>query len=333
MQIIKPSYYDRFHCLAGACPDSCCHEWTVVVDEQSAARYRALSGQLGDRLRGVLSVEEGETILALTSDGRCPMWRQDGLCCIQAQLGADALCETCAQFPRLRHDYGDFVELGLELSCPEAARLILADNHNTVTEQQPGGDSPDYDAGLMTTLRHSRSQALALVDDRRFTPPQALAALLLYGISVQQQLDGGGLATADPEGDLAFARSLPLSPTGNPLEFCKKLNILTDRWRAALDSPADGCWSEMHRALARYFINRYWLQAVSDWDLVSRVKFTVFSCLVIKLLGGDIAQTAQLYAKEIENDPDNVEAILDGAYTDAVLTDTNLLYLLLEESQ
>ena len=28
-------------------------------------------------------------------------------------------------FPRLTHDYGDFAELGLELSCPEAAKLIL----------------------------------------------------------------------------------------------------------------------------------------------------------------------------------------------------------------
>ena len=81
--------------------------------------------------------------------------------------------------------------------------------------------------------------------------------------------------------------------------------------------------------MARYFILRYWLQAVSDYDLISRVKLAVSACLVIHALGGDMTQTAQAFSKEIENDPDNVEAILDGAYTSPALTDTQLLTLLL----
>jgi hypothetical protein len=49
----------------------------------------------------------------------------------------------------------------------------------------------------------------------------------------------------------------------------------------------------------------------------------------VRHLGGDLVQTAQLYDKEIENNIDNVEAILDGAYTSAALTDEKLLGLLL----
>ena len=81
--------------------------------------------------------------------------------------------------------------------------------------------------------------------------------------------------------------------------------------------------------MARYFIQRYWLQAVSDYDLISRVKLTVTSCLVVKALGGDILETAQLYSKEIENDANNLDAILDGAYTSPALTDLSMLSLLL----
>ena len=33
MEVTKPSYYDSFRCLASACPDSCCKEWDVDVDE------------------------------------------------------------------------------------------------------------------------------------------------------------------------------------------------------------------------------------------------------------------------------------------------------------
>ena len=124
MKITKPDYFDRFRCLAGGCPDSCCQEWEVQVDPDSASRYRKLPGPLGNDLRRVLRDEDGETYMTI-SEGRCPMWRLDGLCRIQAELGEEALCKTCREFPRLTHDYGDFVEQGLELSCPEAARLIL----------------------------------------------------------------------------------------------------------------------------------------------------------------------------------------------------------------
>ena len=82
-------------------------------------------------------------------------------------------------------------------------------------------------------------------------------------------------------------------------------------------------------ALARYLIGRYWLQAVSDYDLVCRVKFIVIACLLVGLLGGGFPETAQLFSKEIENDADNVDAILDAAYTCPAFADDRLLGLLL----
>ena len=35
MLVRVPDYFDRFHCLAGACPHSCCVGWEVVVDEET----------------------------------------------------------------------------------------------------------------------------------------------------------------------------------------------------------------------------------------------------------------------------------------------------------
>ena len=32
MKVYYPQYYNDFHCIAAACPDSCCKEWTVDVD-------------------------------------------------------------------------------------------------------------------------------------------------------------------------------------------------------------------------------------------------------------------------------------------------------------
>ncbi len=78
-------------------------------------------------------------------------------------------------------------------------------------------------------------------------------------------------------------------------------------------------------------MGRYWLQAVSDYDLYSRVKFCILACLLVRHLGGDIFRTAQLFSKEIENDADNVDAILDAAYTHPAFTDDKLLGMLLED--
>ena len=77
-----------------------------------------------------------------------------------------------------------------------------------------------------------------------------------------------------------------------------------------------------------YGIRRYWLQAVSDFDIACRVKFLIGSCILLAHLGGDLVATAQLWSKEIENDPDNVERLLDGAYTSPAFTDLNLISLL-----
>lgn len=331
MYIRKPAYYDRFRCLGGACPDSCCKDWQIQVDEASARRYLALPGALGDRLRQVLVQEGGQTVMAVR-EGRCPMWRRDGLCRIQAELGEEALCQVCRDFPRLTHDYGDFTELGLELSCPEAARWILTGDPRDCQVGEIPGDMPgDYDREAMAVLKRTREKALDLVMDPSYSVGEALALVLLYGCQAQAELDGGEERPFPVQAALEEARSL--AKTGDlgqiPRAFLE-LEILTDFWRQRLLAPVEGPWTDGFRALAGYLVQRYWLQAVADYDLYSRVKLVIAACLVIKALGEDFSSTAQLFSKEIENNADNVDALLDGAYDNPAFRDDLLLGLLLD---
>ena len=330
MLITKPSYFDTFRCIAGRCPDSCCKEWDVQVDETAAEYYRSLPGELGRRLREVLSTEDGETVMTIV-DGRCPMWREDGLCRIQAELGEQALCKTCREFPRLTHDYGDFVELGLELSCPEAARIIFTSTPGEpVREEVPGGQEPEYDTDAMAVLKATREKMLAILADTSRPVGETLALGLLYGYQAQGELDGEEPQPFDAESALEAAKSF--AKTGDMQEilaFFLELEILTEPWRQRLQAPAGEAPGEECRILARYLTERYWLQAVSDYDLYCRVKFLVVSCLLVAFLGGDFIATAQLYSKEIENSVDNVEALLDAAYAHPAFTDEKLLGLLL----
>ena len=331
MLLRYPAYFEDFRCIASACTDSCCKEWEVLVDDTTAARYLAMEGTLGDDLRRYLyQDEEGDWYLRVT-DGRCPMWRSDGLCRIQAEFGHDALCETCREFPRLTHDYGDFVERGLELSCPEAARIIFENPHAAWRSQEvSGGEAPDYDPADMQILLETRERMLTILSDTHRPVQETLALALLYGYQAQTALDGGESGW-EPDAALAFARGLakPSAPS-ELIGFYQNLEILTDTWRKRLETPAvAGQWDDKLRILARYGVQRYWLQAISDFDLVGRVKMVLTACILVRHLGGDLVQTAQLYAKEIENNCDNVDAILDGAYSSPALTDEKLLGLLL----
>ncbi len=324
MVIRKPSYYDTFRCIAGACPDSCCHQWEVQVDADAARRYRALSGPLGDALRDALRTEDGQAFMTLR-EGKCPMWRADGLCRIQAELGETALCRVCREFPRLRHDYGDFQELMLEMSCPEAAKWIFLDAGGWVEAEIPGGSEVEYDREDMALLLSSRERAMELLDGEAL-PGETLAKLLLLGVQVQNVLDGG-----DPE-EIQMEEARAAAGPGDIREvagFFRGLEILTPRWRALLDTAACRPLPREVIPMARYLVRRYWLQAVSDLDLYGRVKFIALSALLVGSLAGDFQSNAQLWSKEIENDPENLDAILDGAYHSNALTDSKLLGLLL----
>ncbi len=331
MKLRYPSYFHQFSCIAAACPDSCCKEWDVLVDREAAAIYRALPGDLGEDLRRCLYQEDGEWYFSIT-EGRCPMWRRDGLCRIQAQLGHDALCKTCRDFPRLTHDYGDFVERGLELSCPEAAKFILQGNTGWLEEEIPGGEMPEYEAADMEILLRCREVMLTILADQHYSVPEALALALLYGYRAQNELDGGEPADWMPAEELAFGRSVAkIGACREIADFYAGLEILNAGWAERLASPCGGGeWDERLRKMAIYGMERYFLQAISDFDLVGRVKMVVLSCILVWYLGGELLETAQSYAKEIENNDDNVEAVLDGAYTHPALTDDRILGILLE---
>ena len=197
-----------------------------------------------------------------------------------------------------------------------------------VTEAVPVEGEAEYDSELMEILKQSRETALSFLKTTSLPLNRALAALLLYGHTVQGAIDGEGSLELDENeclslGDqFAGAGDLPAL-----VEFFEDLELLTDRWATLLKTAQPQPITDQLKPLAIYMVQRYWLQAVSDYDLISRVKLTVSACILVAALGSSV-NAAQLFSKEIENNIDNVDALLDGAYTSPALTDANLLGLL-----
>ena len=124
MKYVQFDYVNKFSCLAGKCPDTCCKDWQIILDEDAIARYASLPGELGERVRAAMLTENGETRFR-ERGGNCVLLRDDGLCPLQAAYGAEMLCRTCFTHPRFTEEYGQTAELTLSASCPEAARLLL----------------------------------------------------------------------------------------------------------------------------------------------------------------------------------------------------------------
>lgn len=336
-----PDYYDQFKCIASDCPDSCCVSWEVVVDDETAGFYDRLATPLGQALRAAMTTDEdGDRIIGMV-DGHCPFWTDDHLCGVELELGHEAPCATCRKFPRLTQDYGVFTEYGLTLACPEAARLMLTRQGPWAirAEGQPGDPAEaDYDWEFLLELASAREAMLAQVWRRDITGRQALALCLALGERFQRISDG---EAPEPWDEAAILAKLPELPENTPslLRLHRELEILTPQWRALLDealttpvTPED--WKNLEarpetpelRNLISYYLYRYWFQAVADYDCRTKLRLLAANWAVVRQLecvylskNGDLPQSVrlrlfQLYAKEVEHDQVNREALEDGLY-------------------
>ncbi|MBE6944776.1 MAG: hypothetical protein E7459_01645 [Ruminococcaceae bacterium] len=337
---IYPEFYDAFHCLAATCPDSCCVSWAVVVDEDAAEHYRRVPGALGEKLREVMETDEDGDLIFRMEGGRCPFFDADGLCRIQRELGEEGLCQTCFKFPRLTHDYGHFIEHGLTLACPEAARLILTQKGPRKLIQRTD-DTPEEETNLdedwLSTLQTLRRQLLDELWSADCGEEEALAVCLLHTQWAQDYADG-----FDPA---PFDREAALTAVGGQggqsgvmealLQMHRELEILTPQWAELLREAAQ--WTDplpsmpqtgILRPLAEEYLYRYWLQAADDDDLLGRMILLGVNALVVRRLAQvklaktgeltihDLLWLCQLYSKEVEHDEVNREMLLEKLLDD-----------------
>jgi len=129
---LQPRSYHAFRCIGAECEDTCCIGWIVNVDKRTYEAYQSCDdAELGPRLHQLVTINTGDTAddnyakIALSGPG-CP-FLTEGLCSIQKKLGAEYLSMMCAAYPRVMNVVDDVLQRSLDLSCPEAARVMLLD--------------------------------------------------------------------------------------------------------------------------------------------------------------------------------------------------------------
>lgn len=134
IQIHRLAVLDRFQCLAGECPDTCCAGWDTELDVSTRRRWEQLPELERDALLQTVTLEQrpGQTtpLLAKDANGSCVHLNAERLCHIQIKHGPEHLPVTCRYFPRLRCDLPWRRYDSASLSCPEIARLVLSEAHS-----------------------------------------------------------------------------------------------------------------------------------------------------------------------------------------------------------
>lgn len=201
MRYIRPQYYDSFRCLAGSCPDTCCAGWQIMIDDAALERYSGLEGPMGGRLAGSIDWQEGAF---RQSGGRCLLLNRENLCDLVLEQGEEALCETCARYPRHVEEFADQRELSLSLSCPEAARIILS-QQEPLTFLVEETDEPDpldeefeaFDFLLFTQLEDARGAFISMLQDRTCPMDARMDKMMYFAEKMQACLEEDKLYEMD----------------------------------------------------------------------------------------------------------------------------------------
>ena len=201
---IRPQYARAFRCIGPACEDDCCHGWGVSVDRVTYEGYQLIPAE--SLLRPVMEAhlellpeprsERLHAQILLNQTGACPFLNEERWCKIQLELGAESLSQTCAGYPRVENAFDGVVEQTLQLSCPEAARLVLLRDWDEVGEAEEldadgaSGihDPPGYEE---TPFGAMRRFLILLLRNRKYPLWQRLFVMGVFSNRLSGLLAGG----------------------------------------------------------------------------------------------------------------------------------------------
>ncbi|WP_195988387.1 flagellin lysine-N-methylase [Clostridium sp. D53t1_180928_C8] len=366
MKIRVPKYFKDFKCIASECEDTCCAGWGIVIDDETYKKYQKVEGNFGDRLRNEIVHDGGENIFVLKGND-CPFLNENKLCDIYNEVGEDALCYTCKQYPRYMEEFGGLREIGISLSCPEAARIILRNEEKAIFElsenEEEVNSYNDINAKLYIELMQCRQIVLNILQDRDINLNTRVAIVLCFTKEIQDKIDENEItdikSVREKYSDKEFIKEVISSfekynnnedaKYNNMKEYFnvfKSLKHINPNDPLGLDDAIRYFWQSeedkdiylaKNKAFDKYyedskykfehilvyFIFRYFMKAVFDYDVSAKVKTAIVSYLMIKELcvvrfteegevtDTDIVDISHMYSKDIEHLEENIESLAE----------------------
>ena len=302
MDIYAPKYYKKFKCIADKCKNSCCIGWEIDIDGDTYERYLTLDSEHKAAILSTIENEEDAPHFTLGCDGRCKNLDERGLCKIITALGEGYLSDICRLHPRFINSLGDREEIGLGLSCEEAARIILTENELFELVKIDENDDECDECLAYPEALEARNDIIAAVEKRSVSFFSTLGEIKeKYGVNT--------IAT----------------PTEEWVNTLLSYEILSEEWGCTLEkalgkdrmcdlSPFDSHFE----ALFKYLVFRHVATAESYLDLKARIDFAALLCEITGYLAereevlteSRLLDLARLLSSEIEYSEENTESLI-----------------------
>ena len=291
MKLFAPKYYKNFKCIAEECRHSCCVGWEIDVDSDTLEKYSSLVEGYGTKIKE--SIDFADTPhFRLCENEKCPHLDGKGLCRIISECGEDYLCDICREHPRFYNDTARGKEVGIGLSCEEAARIALSsDGYNELyIVEELDGEVLDTDFDAVKC----REQIYRILSDRTTPYPERIVQIRdMFELSLSE-----------------ISKDIFLS-----LEYLdgthKELFLA---FSADMETPKE-CENMLERALA-YFIYRHCSGAYDRVEFRASLGFALFcERLLASLISAENAteeeavELARIISEEIEYSEENTERI------------------------
>ncbi len=384
MKIRVPKYLNKFKCIADKCEDTCCAGWEIVIDEETYDYYENLSGSFGERLRSEI-INDGEDNIFVLKNGNCAFLNENKLCDIYNELGEDGLCYTCKKYPRYMEEFGNLREIGISLSCPEAARIMLGDSNKMEFELNENDEFitsyNDIDAMLFMELMQCRNIIFNILQNRNIDLNIRAAIILDFAKEVQDKIDEDDLTSlktikerymdknfinktsddlnktirdkeqwyTDIEEYFYVFKGLKHINNNDTLGLDKVLyyikrsaenkDIYLDKYKEFNNFYKDNMYK--FENILVYFVFRYFMKSVFDYDVAAKVKTAVVSYLIIKQLcvvrwiesgdlsDADIVDISHTYSKDIEHLEENIDTLADIFKMNPVFREDRIINILI----
>lgn len=290
MLYVEPDFYGKFQCIADKCAHSCCLGWEIDIDEDTAALYEGLPGELGEELRQKMC-REPEPHFCLTEEERCPFLNERGLCRLILGFGEDVLCDICREHPRFYNDFPQRQEAGLGLCCEEATRLLLAgeDPLELVYDRDETGEGEEPE------LIALRGKLFAILSD--------------FSLPMEERIR-------------RCCRVMDLEPIPFDAvywrDFFLGLERMDKSWTAALltvrtdELPLPG--DAKHTRLLQYMLYRHFASAEEEAQAGLILQFCLLSLRLLWAMersGAKLQELVRLWSAEIEYSDENIGAIVE----------------------
>ena len=283
MLSIFPKFYKNFLCKADKCKHSCCKGWEIDIDEETAGKYLAMTGELGAEIRQNIGKNEDSYFFKLTEDERCPFLQKNGLCKIILNIGEENICEICTMHPRFFTMLDDVELCGVGLSCEKTCELLLGDEKDLVFYIED------------TEEELSFSEVLAVI-----------------GLNLPNEMQEFSLAVNAEN----INKVLEIMAKTEPINenWSKELSIMQDMDNVELKAKEylENSDKNILNKIYKYILYRQ-LERLVDIDIEALINYAQYSILFIILhtmISKELGESVRRWSEQIEYDTDNVDLIL-----------------------